>query len=66
LDAHKAVQRVENRVIAVFGPKTADKVAEQLSRCADALSATRTFQEWRELAFEWHLLTNVASQRYGK
>ena len=36
-DAHKAVQRVENRMIAVFGPKAADKVAEQLSRCADAL-----------------------------
>jgi DNA-binding MarR family transcriptional regulator len=42
-DAHKAVQRVENRMIAVFGPKAADKVAEQLSRCADALSETRTF-----------------------
>jgi hypothetical protein len=25
-------------MIAVFGPEAADKVAEQLSRCADALS----------------------------
>jgi DNA-binding MarR family transcriptional regulator len=37
-DAHKAVQRVENQMIAVFGPKEANKVGGQLSQCADALS----------------------------
>ena len=37
-DAHRVVQVVEDRMIAVFGPEAADKVAVQLSRCADALS----------------------------
>jgi DNA-binding MarR family transcriptional regulator len=48
-DAHNAVQRVENRMIAVFGPKAADKVAEQLSRCAGALSETsRSDYVWHD------------------
>ena len=38
-EAHKIVQVVENRMIAVFGVDQAHKVAAQLSRCADALSA---------------------------
>lgn len=38
-EAHKIVQVVENRMIAVFGVDQAQKVAAQLSQCADTLSA---------------------------
>lgn len=35
--AHRAVHVVEQRMVTAFGPAAADRVAAQLSRCADEL-----------------------------
>jgi DNA-binding MarR family transcriptional regulator len=38
-EAHKIVQVVEDRMIAVFGADQASRIAAQLSLCADSLTA---------------------------